>query len=1238
VAPVKPVDSSTLLFASGRYRVKASLGEGAMKRVYLAHDTRLSRDVAIAVMKSTLLEGHDVALFRREAEAMGQLGDHPNVVTVHDVAEEAGQVYFVCEYMAGGDLERKLREREDHRLPVSDVLRIGRELSQALEYAHALGIVHRDVKPENVWLSADGTARLGDFGLALCLHRSRITQEATIVGTIAYMSPEQASGRPVDARSDLYSLGATLYAMVTGRPPFVGDVAAVVAQHLGVPPVTPAALNPEVPEPLGALLEQLLAKRPEDRPASAAEVRARLREIELALERHGPVATMQPAAKPRRPVPSWLATREQTAFVGRSGELARLVGVWERVLGGRRRLVLVEGEAGIGKTRLVTEFGRALHEEGAIVLCGRCAEENLVAYQPFVEALQHYVTVCPPYELLGQLGSRGGELARLVPELRQRVPGLPAPLGGDPDGQRYRLFEAVAGLLASATRTTPMLLVLEDVHWADKPTLLLLRHLMAAPDDAALLVVATFRETELDPAQPLGDALAELHRTQVVERLALRGLDEPGTGALVQAFVGDHVPPALARLVCAQTEGNPLFIVEVLRHLAETGVLFRRADRWTAQTSPEQIGIPEGVRQVIGRRLSRLSEACHQLLRIAAVAGRDFGLDVLERVCSLGEEQLMSALDEAVRMAVVVEVPGVIGRYSFAHTLVRETLYGELTAARRVRLHRRLGEALEGLAGPTIDEQLPQLAYHFTASAAIGDVEKAIAYATRAAERATRLLGYEEATSHYERALRALDLKKGDQREQRCQLLLALAAARWSAGETGTARETYVAAAAIARELGQTELLARAAVGAGGRATGLQIGILDEPLIELLEEGLRALDSTDSPLGTQLMARLAEALTFTAARERRVGLARQAVAAARRHGDPAVLARVLRHAHWALFEPENTEERLAISTEMVALATAAGDAETAFTGRAWRFVDLIEVGDIAEADQVLDAMTRTAEALRQPVYLYVTHLRRTMRLLLEGAFTEAEHLALQTPALGAQAQIETAGQVFGAQMFAVRMHQGRLAELEAPVQALVAQYPAVPGWRAVLAFLYSELDRREDARRELEQLAAHDFRDLPRDFARNVALTQLASVCAYLGDAERAALVHELLLPIASRHIVAAGTAPLGSASRPLGLCAATMRRWDDAVRHFELAVDMNRRVGARPWLAHTEYAYADMLLARGDPADRARARGLVASALEIARDRGMTGLVERAEALACRAELATARDAVAGMGARGGR
>jgi len=258
-------------FASGRYLVQRFLGEGGRKRVYLAHDSKLDRDVAVAVIKTEGLDAEGLTRVKREAQAMGRLGDHPHIVTIHDIGEEDGQPYIVSQHMAGGDLAGLLQRTEGHRLELDQSGRLTNEVRQALEYAHGRGIVHRDLKPGNIWLTQDGTAKLGDFGLAVSLDRSRLTMEGMMVGTVAYMPPEQALGRQPDARSDLYSLGCVLYEMVTGRPPFLGDDAvAIISQHINTAPVAPSWHNPQVPRALEALIMRLLAKDPDERPESAA--------------------------------------------------------------------------------------------------------------------------------------------------------------------------------------------------------------------------------------------------------------------------------------------------------------------------------------------------------------------------------------------------------------------------------------------------------------------------------------------------------------------------------------------------------------------------------------------------------------------------------------------------------------------------------------------------------------------------------------------------------------------------------------------------------------------------------------------------------------------------------------------------------------------------------------------------------------------------------------------------------
>lgn len=902
------------------------------------------------------------------------------------------------------------------------------------------------------------------------------------------------------------------------------------------------------------------------------------------------------------------------SLVGRDRELSELRQGLESALAGRGRLFMVAGDPGVGKTALADAIGAEAVAAGATVLWGRAWDGGgAPSYWPWLRILRRLASERAIGESLAALGPEAtGRLTRLIPGLARAPehiaaePGAPAADPGESDAARFQLFDAITSLLRAAAAQGPIVLILDDLHGADHPSLLLLGFLAVHVRDSPILVIGTYREAEARLNPQLATTLGDIIRHG--QRLPLRGLRERDVAEVVERVAGRRPPERVVRAIHQATEGNPFFVDEVVRLLSAEG----RLDD-AAQVAG--VRIPDGVRETIRHRLEPLPDRTLQLLYTAAVIGRDFRIDTLQRVSGVGAAELDEALGEAVDCGVVVERPSSLGAYGFSHGLIRETLYDDLGPQRRGLLHREVGLVLEELYAADPEPRIAELAHHFFVAATAGELAKAIDYSVRAGERAMKLVAYEQAADHFERALQAYGLQERADVPRRCDLLLALGSAQSRAGDSRAARETFLRAAGLARRLDAPDRLAKAALGYGAGMGGFEFGRVDEGLVALLGEAREALGEEDGPLLARVLGRQATELYFSDRTEERVALGEQAVAMARRIGDRATLASTLSARFLTLWGPENSVQRLQIASDVVALGEEVRDRELVLRGHVWRIVSLMELGDWVGADIELAVHARLAEELRDPLHLWYVPLFNATRALLEGRLADAERFAGEAFAVGRRTQSQNAAQLYATQLFALRAEQGRLSEVEQSLEEFGRRYPAAPVWRAASAFALSVLGRTEDARRAFEAMTGGNVAEVPRDGEWLSTVALLVRTGARIGDARRTGELGELLAPYTERAVIAGrGAICLGPVSRFAGIAAATAGRTSEAIGLLEHALAMARRWGAEPMVAGIRLELAELLERSGSgSADyEKRAGELRAEGLEAAKRLQLVGLENR--------------------------
>jgi serine/threonine protein kinase/tetratricopeptide (TPR) repeat protein len=728
-----------------RYTIEQVVGQGGLGIVYRAYDTLLDRLVAVKFLTDSQLGSQGQTRLLHEAQVAARL-NHPNIISIFDASQLDKATFIIMEFVEGSSLYERRPES------IEETLRIARQICDALEHAHRHGVIHRDLKPENVLIRQDGQVKLTDFGLARSI-ASRVSVEGAIIGTIFYISPEQALGKGVDGRSDLYSLGVMLYELTAGRLPFhADDPIAVISQHLFAPVVPPSTYNPAIASDLEALILHLLRKEPTERPGSAAEVEQILAGLLAGQPGWGSPVEVPVSRTNLAPLERLVRGR----LVGREHELAEVRLAWKQVNSRTPRLpvLLISGEPGVGKTPLVRELITLAEVSGGGVLQSECYPDNTAPYAPISDMIREVDLTGLPEIVLADLLS-------LAPELQVKYHQVaPNPIL-DPQSAQQRLFESMVTLCSKLSQQKPLLLILEDVQWSDYGTLALLRHLARRVSSTntplSILILLTYRDDELGEGHALHEFLLDLARERLAQRIQLKPYDSDQTRRLLEVMFQQEINPQFLATIHRETEGNLFYIEEICRALITDGKIYREDGHWALPGNMQEIRLPQSVRLVIESRLSKLPADTQEALRVAALIGREFDFSVLEQSCDLTDEQLIDALEIAERAQLVEEVRrGGRELFAFSHGLTLATLREEVSGLRRRRMHRRIAEAVQRLR----PEDFEALFSHYLEA---GDTNQAILYLQKAGDRARSIYANQEAIQYYSQALDLLS-KESPQR------------------------------------------------------------------------------------------------------------------------------------------------------------------------------------------------------------------------------------------------------------------------------------------------------------------------------------------------------------------------------------------------------------------------------------------------------------------------------------------
>jgi DNA-binding SARP family transcriptional activator len=855
------------------------------------------------------------------------------------------------------------------------------------------------------------------------------------------------------------------------------------------------------------------------------------------------------------PLPADAARSDRPALAGRMAELERLEELRAAAAAEGPAHGLIGGEPGIGKSRLVWELALRAHGGGWNVLWGRCHQQALVPYEPFVQMLRQYAAALTNQQLAELAHSAGTEFLTLAPDLARRLPRATlAPVADDPQARRYRLFESVAEVLTLAAARRPLVVVTEDLHWADRGTILLLAHILQRRAKIPLLAVGTHRTTEIRE-----ETLTSL---PAQEHLILGGLSAPETAQIVNELAPES---GLSRLLHADTEGNPLFILESIRARLEGG---------------EEAGIPGGIHEVIDRRLKRLSRDASTVMGIGAVLGRSFTLTEVGRVSGLPQQRLLDGADEALAAKVIEEVPGTADRLIFTHALIREVRYRQHSAPRRTALHEAAAEAIQMLYGAQLEDHMADLASHLEAAARDQSTARAAVEALRrAGEQAAARQAFEDAAAWLQRAV-ALFNSAQPSDAGRCDVLLSLAEALRASDRVPEARVAAADAGAYARQLSDGERLARAAFAFVGSHLVFKAGRPDQNDIAMLEEAVGAVPDTGATR-VRLLARLCTAIYYSDRFREVPRLADLAVQVARGSGSEDALGWALYTKFWDGLAPEKATMARDVLKELRPIALRTKSVELASESALVHWYGLLRIG---RPDLLALELKRSHDLIEQsgiPIYRWYADAISAMLAVTEGKFQEAETKITEVVTRGAAIDPHDLPRFATIPMVQLRNHQGRLAELVEPLRNVVANNPGLPLWRGILVEALASSGSLDEAAQLMTELAADDLTRVRRDVNWLWMMTSIASACVHLQDARTAEVLHGLLTSIPEQSVVCGPALGfLGPVSRFVGALAALTGRAAEAEENFSAAISQLQDVGAAP-LAQGTRDLRDRLLAR---------------------------------------------------------